>query len=682
MPYRSPGAELNTHPASAGTPSTRWSDDQRRVVRRAAAVGLLATGLTAIIAAPVILNPTTLIFGQPIVGAHHDPFTVMAQFQGRPVVGLYVQPLTDWFGRLLGLLMSPVAAYNVVVLTSFPLAAVSGYLLAFHVTGSHAGSLVAALLFAFSPFHLAHAAYHAHIAQIHWLPLYLLALWRCLDRPTSGRLALLIGSTVAVVLASFYLGFVAAVMSPAFVIAYWLAAPRHPSRRPTPGLIAVATTLAVLGVVAALAVETLYVRTGFAKVDTTVLREELFAYSARWWSYLVPPVDHPIWGGWARSVWDAHGVGHGLLEQQVFLGWFALALGAVPLWAWVRGDRTSPGARAAPLLVAIAAVALVCSMSPERQIGPVRFVRPSSVLYELAPMFRAYARFGVVVNLMVAILAGAGAARLLANRSRLVATMTVMLIGLALTELAPVPPWRSRDVLPTQAHRWVAGLETSRRVLECASTATARGRWSLWLMPQEFMFLGWIVEDCGEPGLGHKLAGLDVGHVIASPTTRVGRWLSRDSSSGGLTLVKAFPDGLVFETPTTRPALFVGELRGFEPRDYGRDRTWRWMDARADLRVVNTTDQPVTATLGLELMPAGLDPRLQVTLDGRDVAAIDLSPGFRVHDMGPLTFPPGSHLLGLSVAPGPGVDASDRRTASAGRTLALGNWRWTIEERR
>ncbi len=79
------------------------------------------------------------------------------------------------------------AAYNWLVLLSFPLSAAAAYLLARHLALSPAGALLAALLFAFSPFHLAHAAYHPHIAQTQWLPLYLLALWRCLDEATLAR---------------------------------------------------------------------------------------------------------------------------------------------------------------------------------------------------------------------------------------------------------------------------------------------------------------------------------------------------------------------------------------------------------------------------------------------------------------------------------------------------------------
>jgi hypothetical protein len=87
------------------------------------------------------------------------------------------------------------------------------------------------------------------------------------------------------------------------------------------------------------------------------------------------------------------------------------------------------------------------------------------LLYEVAPMFRAYARFGVVVGLMIAMLAGAGAAWLWpASTGR---RAVLLLLGLAVLEYAPFPPWRWRDVLPTRAHRWLAAQSGAVRVLDC-----------------------------------------------------------------------------------------------------------------------------------------------------------------------------------------------------------------------
>ena len=73
------------------------------------------------------------------------------------------------------------------------------------------------MAYAFSPFHLAHAAYHPHIAQTQWVPLYLLALWRCLDDASPAAVGFLAAATLAVTLSNFYGGLIAAVITPVAV---------------------------------------------------------------------------------------------------------------------------------------------------------------------------------------------------------------------------------------------------------------------------------------------------------------------------------------------------------------------------------------------------------------------------------------------------------------------------------
>src|SRR3954468_2551506 len=170
--------------------------------------------VTAVLAASVIRAPSEGIFGLEIVGRHHDPFTVMQQFVSPAGLGLYLQPVTDWSGAAMARAVGAVAAYNWLVLLTFPLSAAAAYVLARHLALPPAGALLAALLFAFSPFHVAHAAYHPHVAQTQWLPLYLLALWRCLDRASWRAILFLAAATAAVTLSNFYGGLIAAVITP------------------------------------------------------------------------------------------------------------------------------------------------------------------------------------------------------------------------------------------------------------------------------------------------------------------------------------------------------------------------------------------------------------------------------------------------------------------------------------
>ena len=106
----------------------------------AAIVLALATIVTLTIAAPVLRAPSERVFGAEIAGRHHDPFTVMQQFERPLAVTAYSQPVTDVTGALLARVSSPVAAYHWLVLLSFPLSALAAYFLGRHLRLSRAAA--------------------------------------------------------------------------------------------------------------------------------------------------------------------------------------------------------------------------------------------------------------------------------------------------------------------------------------------------------------------------------------------------------------------------------------------------------------------------------------------------------------------------------------------------------------
>src|SRR6188768_3606742 len=117
-------------------------------VGRGAAFALAAAlGMTLVMAAPVVRAPSQRLFGSgEILGRddpNRDPLIVIGQLRAGWVPAPYLQPLTDLPGRALARVVGPVAAYNVVVLASFPLSAAAAYLLARRVLGSHFAAMVA-----------------------------------------------------------------------------------------------------------------------------------------------------------------------------------------------------------------------------------------------------------------------------------------------------------------------------------------------------------------------------------------------------------------------------------------------------------------------------------------------------------------------------------------------------------
>lgn len=645
-------------------------------VKGAALAFAAAFAVTLAMAAPVLRAPGERLFGSGEILSPEDPsrdaLVVIEQFRSGRVPSPYLQPLTDLPGRALARLVGPVAAYNVVVLATFPLSAAAAYLLARRAVPSHLGAMVAALAYAFLPFHVVQAAGHPHVAQTQWLPVFLLALWRCVDRPDARRAALLLASAAAVALADFYAGLVAAVLSPVALLAFGAASPPPGRWR------RVAITALVLAAAAAagLVFVRLYAPAVLLRPATLAFpRADLFAWSARWWSYLVPPADHPLLGPAVQEFWARRGVARGLLEhQQVFVGWSLLALAAVPLWRRLRGDRDSPGVRAAPALAALALAALLCSLSPERRVGPLTVVRPSALLYVAAPMFRAYARFGAAVGLMTALLAGAGAAWLWQRPHAAARRVAALLLGLAVVELAPFPPWRWRDVLPTRAHRWLAEQRGPLRVLDCVSPSRLSDSLSLPALGHDAALLGTPpFDDCGEPRLGDKLAAMGYTHVLARRGGIEERWLA--AHADGLAPGPQFEDGRVFQVTAGPPPVYVSALVGFHPREYQEEATWRWMKRTGSLVVVATRESPGTV-LEIDMKAFPRDRRVEWLLDGRRLGEVEVKTRWERYELRLPELAPGRAMLTLACRE-PAIVADDVLGNGDRRplALALGAWR-------
>jgi hypothetical protein len=643
-------------------------------VAEVVAVSALATIVTAVIAAPVLRAPSERLFGMEIVGRHHDPFTVMEQF-ARPIgIGTFSQPVTDITGALIARLSGAVAAYNWLILLTFPLSAAAAYLLARYLKLSPPGAALAAIAYAFSPFHVAQAAYHTHIAQTQWIPLYLLALWRCLDDASPSTISVLGAATVGVTLSNFYGGFIAAVITPVAVAAYWLATRQQDGSSRRLGLtVGSLVLIAACGIAYAsyAARDVVSNRAAFA-----FPRTDLFGFSATWWSYLVPPVAHPLIGATVHRFWAAEGVRAGLLEQQVSLGWGIVALAIIAIVSWVRVRQT-----AVPVLVTVAAAALVCSLSPEQTIGPFTFTLPSSLLYGVAPMFRAYARFGVVVQLMTALLAGVGVDYL-----RRAGTLRAQIVGLALVALAageyavsPSTLWR--DVLPTTAHRWVMQQPDGVRVLDCAplNQESASIQW----LTRDRVSLRSPTSDCAEPHFSQRLAATGYTHLLVRHDAAEGPWFAEHPALDGLRVAATFRDGQVFTITAPRPALYTAAMTGFFAREHDGELSWRWMGADASWTIVNTGARPTAAALGLEMSAFHVPREMELWLDGQSVQTLVVEPSRQIYQIGPLTVAPGEHALVFHAAEAPDVagDVTDNRDPRR-LAFALGAWTWSVPAER
>ncbi len=241
---------------------------------------------------------------------------------------------------------------------------------------------------------------------------------------------------------------------------------------------------------------------------------DLFSNSARPLGYLLPSQDNPFFGGFTQKFIKSPFYGGHPVEHTIYLGWVGIVLSIVAGREWHRKNREQVGKgekeqvgkweseqvsggqglsshqvirlsgekknrspitdyrlqRAVSFFLFAGIVALIFSHSPYTEIGNFRIFFPSYFMYKIVPMFRVYARFGIVVMLCVSVLAGVGLAfileRIKSNRKRRVFLSIVLL--LIFIEFAPtLPAPMVNAVNPPPVYEWLVKQEGDFTIAEC-----------------------------------------------------------------------------------------------------------------------------------------------------------------------------------------------------------------------
>src|SRR5262245_26911462 len=567
---------------------------------------------------------------------------------------------------------SPVTALNVVVLWTFPLTALTTFALARYLHRSTLAAVVAALAFSFAPMHLAQAAYHPYTAQFQWIPLYFLALIALVDRVSAWRIVALIAASFALILSNYEAAFIAALVTPIVIVAFWaIRTDVLENYKPLIWPFVIFGAFVAGSLVIALWLQRdVLSRAYMAQFPI----EEIGLYRARWWAYFIPAVDHPVLGDMAWGLFGRQGVNVQLLEQQVFVGFAFTALAVIALavaaWTW------RPEWRYVVAIGAVGLAAAIISVGPTTGSCKPFSAAPACLLFRVAPVFRAYARFAVIVNLAIAIAAGAGAA-MLARASRGGQAAAALLLVVGIFEFWPLPV-RAHDVLPTAAHRWLVSQPSGGPALDCYP-ANQADRFVPWLMQRPLSFLGDAIKSCTDPDLGRKLAALGYTHVIVrggEASSKVLRPLPP-----GITIAQDFPDSDVYAVASTLPPIVTVAATGFFDYEHQNDEWWRWMSPRGQWTVRNTTPAEQTVTLTVDLIPIGNPRTVTMTLDGKPAGSVSLGMALQQYILGPWTIPPGDHTLTFT-ADGDPTRPSDYLDESRDRrplTVSFRNERWTTQ---
>jgi hypothetical protein len=312
----------------------------------------------------------------------------------------------------------------------------------------------------------------------------------------------------------------------------------------------------------------------------------------------------------------------------------------------------------------LAALALVCSLPGG-----------GLLVHALAPMFRAYARFGVVVQLAVALLAGAGMARLQRGASPGRRAVAAMLLAGAVIEYAPPALSFWRDVLPTSAHRWLAEQPGPVRALDCVPPSLAEQ--SVPILFGRPLSFAQPPLDCAEPDPARKLAWRGFTHLLVRRDTPAGRWLDGKGPEPGLRVAAAFEDAVVLAVAPNGTGPFVVDLAGFHAREYDRGRTWRWIGREGSWTIGSLAREATPASLEIELSAFAVRRRVEILLDQVRVEELEVPTDPRQFTIGPLSIPAGRSVLVFRPREAPVVANSligngDPREIS----IAVGAWRW------
>ncbi len=402
------------------------------------------------------------------------------------------------------LLSNEIFTYNFILLLSFLLAAITMYFLVYHLTRNKGASTVAGVLYAFCPWHFAHAGQHLSLASIQWLPLYALFLFKLFNKRTYKNAFLCALGFSLVFLTDFSYVFLISVLTAAFILwGLWFSL--GPNRRfhPTSSKVSLLKTSTVILVTFLIALTMILPFTySIFKTALTLPKVEsmatlgyikpfrdLTSNSARPLGYLLPSRNNPFFGRFTKRFIESPFYGGHPTEHTLYLGWVGIVLSIVAIRNWRRKSKlvnklTSrqvnkltrkqvdklTSKQVDPLLVTrcqkgvsfflfAAIVALIFSHSPYTEIGNFRILFPSYFMYKIAPMFRCYARFGIVVMLCVSVLAGIGFASILkriksAKKRRVLLSIILLLVFIEFAPVLPAPMVNA--VNPPPVYEWLA----------------------------------------------------------------------------------------------------------------------------------------------------------------------------------------------------------------------------------
>ncbi len=575
------------------------------------------------------------------------------------------------------LIIGPLAAFNFIVLTSFILAGYVTFVLVRHLTASTPAALVAGTVFAFSPFHLEKVLDgNLEVAAIQWVPWFVFALYRLLERQT-WIWALLSGvGLLWVSLGSWYYGLFCVIYTGCAIMTWLLFRPVAQGVR---CMFWGSIPLALWALVLTPQIM-LLVHSGDTMLSD--MRGIQVERSADLMDFFLPNPAHPWWGH-SIATMRASIYPHAVLWN--------VALGSVGIVLAVVGSVTTwqHSWRWMVLLLAT----LLLALGPTLRIAghDTGIPLPFTLLKDL-PGIRAGQRpnhMALLSSLMVAILAGYGTVwiseRLVRNTERIRRDRSRWCLGLTLIAAIvaidgnagllavverPVHPFyttlpepdgavlplplyyninRSENLTPQMVHAWpILGGYVARPPAYPFITYTPgiRELESGYAEADDILSPGW-------PESGQRaLAAYAIRYITLDRTSDKDSYFAlvraRLQELGVVTPLVADATLEVYAVPRSwavQPVGFLGP--GWQALEREGEYRWRWMGAEAEIWLMNPLADPVVTTITFVTASYQQQRALQLVLDDRPLGYFSVAADQPASQQIQLLLLPGEHRLTL-----------------------------------
>lgn len=383
-----------------------------------------------------------------------------------------------WLGLFyfLSILTNPIFTYNFQVFCNLFLSGFFTYILVFYLTRNEKSAFLSGIIFAFCSYQFARIWQHLGLTYNQWIPLCLATAILLKEKNTKKYSVLFFASLL--LLFSFdhsimYLTTIGLLTFLAYVILYrWKVKFFRNEQLLNKDYNYIKKVIfAVIFAVILLLPQFLPIIINRLKFSPSLSVssafnpyyrpfEDLFSQSARPLSYLLPATTHPIFGKFTEQFIGSSLYGDSLTEHALYLGWMPLILAFVAFRKWKRkrkelklgavpfGEGTYKDDFYIGFFILLAIVAWLFSQPPWWKMGSFKIYMPSFFMYKILPMFRAYCRFGIVLMLAVAALAGFGLKFILERFKTQKAkfAVTILFCGLVLFEFWNYPPFKVIDV--------------------------------------------------------------------------------------------------------------------------------------------------------------------------------------------------------------------------------------------